>query len=149
MPTRIFPLWILTGVVILGRPVVSFIYWPLLLRSGVLPVNADSVAIPMINDVVVTIAISPILLGLAIFCLRRYNPETRLAAWRPDRPVRSAVATVTLGGPATVLAALILIDVRADWPWYEYLWTGYGLLWILWFMALRAAAIDRLDSDAS
>jgi hypothetical protein len=149
MPSRAFPLWMLTGALIIGRPVVSFIYWPLALQSGALPADADSIAIPMISDVVATILISPIVLGVAILCLRRYNPKTRLATWRRDRPVRSTVATVALGGPAAALVTVIIIDVRADWPWYEHLWTGYGLLLISWLLALRAAVIERLDLEAA
>ena len=149
MPSRPWPLWMLTGALILGLPVLSFIYWPLVLQSGVLPPHADSIAIPMFNDVLVAIVLSPIVLGVACLCLREYNPETRLLAWRRDRPVRSTVFTVILGGPAAGLAALLIIDVRPDWPWYEHLWAGYGLLWISWFMALRAAAIERLDFSAA
>ena len=145
MPSRPWPLWLLTAALILALPVVSLAYWPLVLQSGVLPPHSDSVLIPMINDLVVAIVISPIVLGAAVLCLQGYNPETRLAAWRRDRPVRSVVASAALGGPAVALAGLVIIEDGGDWPWYEYLWTGYGLLWIAWFLALRAAVIDRLD----
>lgn len=149
MRSHPLPLWVLTGALILGLPVLSFIYWPLVLQSGVSPPHSDSIAIPMFNDVLAAVFLSPIVLGVGYLCLREYNPETRLAAWRRDRPVRSTVATVLLGGPGAALAAIVILDLRRDWPWHEHLWTGYGLLWIWWFMALRAAAIDRLDSTGA
>jgi hypothetical protein len=149
MPSHPGPLWILTLGLIVALPVLSFIYWPLVLHSGVLSPDADSIAIPMFSDVLVAVVFSPILLGATWLCLRDYNPDTRLMAWRRDRPLRSAAVTVVLGGPAVALAVLLIIDIRAGWPWYEHLWTGYALLWIAWLLALRAGAIERLDLSAA
>lgn len=125
----------------------SFIYWPLVLRSGVLPPEADSIAIPMFNDLLVAVVLTPFVLGTAWLCLRRYNCDVRLVAWRRDRPIRSLVASLVLGGAAGALAALLVIDTRSDWPWYEHLWAGCSLLWLWWFLALRGAFVEQLDAD--
>ena len=62
----------------MGFPVVNFIYWPAVLRSGVLPSDGDSIGIPMFGSVLATLVVSPVILGVACLCLRRYNPDTRL-----------------------------------------------------------------------
>lgn len=147
MPSRSWPLWMLGGLLLLGLPALSFVYWPHVLRSGVLPPEADSIAIPMFNDLLVAVVLTPFVLGTAGLCLRRYNRSVRLAAWRLDRPIRSLVASLVLGGAAAALAAVLVVDIRSDWPWYEHLWTGYSLLWLWWFLALRAAVIEQLSAD--
>lgn len=147
MPSRSWPLWVLSCSLLLSLPVLSFIYWPMVLRSGVLPTDADSIGIPMFNDLLTAVLGAPIVLGIAWLCFRRYNPETRLAAWRSDRPARSLLATLILGGAAGALTVLLLAVTRLDWPWYEHLWTGYALLWVWWFLALRAALIEQLGRD--
>lgn len=147
MPARAWPLWVLSGSLVCGLPLLSFIYWPLVLRTGVLPPEADSIAIPIFNDLLTALVGAPIVLGVAWLCLRRYNPETRLAAWRRDRPVRSLLATLVLGGAAAALTVLLFTDTQLDWPWYEHLWSGYGLLWVWWFLAMRAGSIEQLSTE--
>lgn len=147
MPSRSGHLWLLSASLLLGLPALSFIYWPLVLRSGVLPTDADSIGIPLFNDCLLALVAAPIVLGVAWLCLRRYNPRTRLTAWRSDRPVRTLLATIIFGGAALFLTILLFVDSRLDWPWYEHLWSGYTLLLIWWFMAMRAAVVEQLGPD--
>lgn len=65
MPTSARPLWILTGLLLAFYPVLNFIYWPQVLRSGVLPPDGDSIGIPMYGSILVTIVVSPVVLGIA------------------------------------------------------------------------------------
>ncbi len=147
MPSRPWPLWFLTGLVLLGFPAVNFIYWPQVLRSGVLPSDGDSIAIPMFGSILVCLVLSPLFLGASWLCLRRYNPDTRLTAWRQDRPLRSAFATLFFGSAAAFLAVICISDLSADWPWYEYLWTVYCVVWVPWLLGLRAAIVEQLDYE--
>ncbi len=147
MPSRPWPLWCLTGLVLIGFPAINFIYWPQVLRSGVLPSDGDSIGIPLFGSVLATLVLSPLLIGIAWLCLRRYNPRTRFASWRRDRPYRSAVVTVLFGAGAAFMTAGVLDGLRADLPWYEYLWPAYFLVWVPWLLGLRAAAIDQLDYE--
>lgn len=126
----------------------NFIYWPQILRSGVLSPDADSIAIPMFGSVLATLIMSPVILALAWLCLRRYNPGTKLWAWRKDCPFRSVGATIFLGGAALVIIAGVFESLMPPLlPWYEYLWTAYLLGWLLWLLGLRAAAIDQLGNQ--
>ena len=149
LPSRAWPLWVLTGLVVIGFPAVNFIYWPEVLRSGVLPPHGDSIAIPMFGSVLATLVLSPLILGVTWVSLRRYNPATRLGSWRRDRPYFSALATLLFGGVAALIVAVILDLLDPGQPWYAYLWPAYFALWLPWLLGLRAAAIDQLDYQPS
>lgn len=82
MPARASMLWMLTALLLLAFPVLNFIYWPQVLKSGVLPPNGDSIGIPVFGSIFLTLIVSPIVIGLAWLCFRRYNPRTRLFAVR-------------------------------------------------------------------
>lgn len=147
MPSRAWPLWLLTGLLLIGFPVFNFVYWPRVLRSGVLPPEGDSIAIAMFGSFVVALIAAPIVTGAAWLCLRRYNPAGRFAAWRTDRPIRSAAVTTVFGGLAAACGIMLVVNTDARSPWYEYLWTGYGGLWMLWLLGLRAAAVEQLPKN--
>jgi len=145
MPLKAWPLWLLSVVTVVGLPAVSWLYYPLLLDSGALPTDADSIGIPMLGSLIIAMILFPIAIGATWFCLRRYNSKSRFAAWRRDRPVRTLLTTALLGLPAAILAAVILGDLREEVPWYEHLWDGYALVCIVWLLALRAAFVEQLD----
>jgi hypothetical protein len=136
---------LLTGLALVGFPILNFIYWPLVLRSGVLPGDGDSIAIPMFSSVLAALVLSPVVLGIARVCLRRYNPGPRLRAWRTDRPYRSAACTLLFGAGAAFMVAGVLDNLTPDLPWYEYLWRPYLSLWVACLLGLRAAAIEQLS----
>ncbi|OMJ30714.1 hypothetical protein BSZ14_17340 [Sphingomonas sp. Sph1(2015)] len=143
MPTSARPLWILTGLLLAFYPVLNFVYWPQVLRSGVLPPNGDSIGIPMYGSILVTIVASPIVLGIAWLCLRRYDPATRLAKIRWDRPIRTVAASLVFGGAAVLCVFASVAELGHAMPWYEYLWAGYALAWVPWLLGIRAAVIDQ------
>ena len=147
LPRRPWPIWILTGLILTGFPAVNFIYWPEVLRSGVLPSDGDSIGIPIFGSILATIVLSPLILGITWWSLRRYNPDTRLASWRQDRPYRSAVTTILCGAGAVLVAGAVADGLRPALPWYEYLWPAYFWLWLPWLIVLRAAAVDQLDHE--
>ena len=148
MPTSAKPLWVLTGLLLGCFPALNFFYWPQVLNSGVLPPDGDSIGIPILGSILLTIIASPIILGVSWFCLRLYNPETRLATIRWDRPIRTIAATIIFGGAAVLCILSAIFDLERAWPWYEYIWTGYALAWVPWLLGVRAALIDQ-DSRAN
>ena len=93
LPRSPGPVWLLTGLLLWGFPAVNFIYWPEVLRSGVLPPDGDSIAIPMFGSILATLVLSPFVLGITWLGLKRYNPDTKLTSWRQDRPYRSILTT--------------------------------------------------------
>jgi len=147
LPSRPLSLWCVTVCLLVAFPVLNFIYWPQVLRSGVLPPDGDSIGIPMFGSVLVTLIASPVILGLTWLCLRRYNPDTRLWSWRQDRPVRSIGATILFGAASLVVAAGVVDSLWLPLPWYEHLWSVYLAACLPWLFALRAAVIDQLDYE--
>lgn len=144
MPSRAWPLWVLTLIVLVGLPAMNFVYWPQVLRSGVLPPDGDTIAIPMYGSVVFALEGVPFVIGVAWLCLRGYGPDTRLRAWRRDRPLRSLVATVVFVAPAAWLTIEgLILSLAAAQPGYEHLWSAYYAVVVLWLLTLRAAVIEQ------
>ncbi|WP_157105667.1 hypothetical protein [Sphingomonas sp. TDK1] len=143
MPSSSTSLWILSGVVLVAFPVLNFVYWPEVLRAGVLPPDGDSIAIPMFGSILLAAMASPVVLGIAWLCLRQYNDKTRIIAFRPDRLVRSIFSTMVMGGFAGVLLFDALRAVVVGKPWYELLWSGYASMVAVWLLMLRAAVIEQ------
>lgn len=146
MPSTSWPIWFLTIQLLVWFPVLNFIYWPYVLESGILPPDSDGIGVPMVGSVFVAILASPVVLSVSWLCLRRYNPNSRILGWHTGRRVRSVVATTVLGLPATLLTIGFIAEIRRDWPWYEYLWTVYGLPLAAWLLALRAAITHQLPA---
>lgn len=143
MPSRASVLWMLTALLIVAYPVLNFVYWPEVLKSGVLPSDGDSIGIPMFGSLLVTLVASPIVMGMAWMCYRRYNPSTRFLVFRLDRPWRSAVATGIFGISAAILCFVALTDAARAMPWYEYLCPAYMVLTSAWLLTLRASFIEQ------
>ncbi len=143
LPATARPLWILTAFLIAAFPVLSLVYWPQVLRSGQLPSDGDSIGIPMYGSVLIAIIASPFVIGIAGLCLRRYNRPVRLTAYRHDRPLRSALATILFGGAGVVLMLGSIAELMHQLPWYEYLWPVYTAFWVPWLFGLRAAFIEQ------
>lgn len=145
MPSKPWPMWVLTAAVLVGFPLTNFIYWPVVLRAGVLPPEGDTIIIPMLGSVFSAVVTSPFVLGAAWLCLRRYNSAARLLAWRRERLGLSVVATGLFGGAAALLGGQILADVIEGMPWYDLIWHAYAAVCIAWLLGLRAAAIEQRD----
>lgn len=143
MPSSPWPLWGLAGLLIVGFPVLNFVYWPEVLRSGVLPPESDGIGIPMFGSILLAMLAAPVLLALSWACLRRYNPAADIAAHLRGRPWRSAAATLGFGGLALLLVAEIVLAAGRVQPWYEYLWPAYSALWVPWLIGLGAALVTQ------
>ena len=137
-------LWVYTWLLILGFPIANIIYYDRLLASGTLSPDADSVAIPMFGDIVLTVFFTPFVIAITWLCLRNYNAGTKLLAWRVDRPVRSFAATLVCITMAITIIAATITDFRKAMPSYEYILTYYSLIWIPWLLWLRAAVIEQM-----
>jgi hypothetical protein len=143
VPTRAWPLWALTVLLLAGLPAVGFAYWSLALSAGLLPDYAGGLWPLLRGHVVVAVELSPPTLLVAGASLRRYNPQTRFAAWRTDRPVRSLLMSICFGIPAAVMTLLVVMDIHESQLWFDYIWSAYGSLWIIWLLGMRAAIIEQ------
>jgi hypothetical protein len=144
IPRQPVILWVYTSLLILGFLIANIIYYDRLLASGTLSPDADSVAIPMFDGIMLTVFCAPFVMAITWLCLRHYNAGTKLLAWRVDRPVRSFAATLACMTMAVALIVATINDFRKALPSYEYILTYYSLLWIPWLLWLRAAVIEQM-----
>jgi len=128
-----------------GFPAANVLYWPELKKAGVLPVNADSIGLPIFSSVILAFLLSPLVLGVTWLCLRRSNPAARPKIWRNDLPFASALSLLIFGGAAAFLAAGELMGNYFGQPWYEYLWPAHSLLCIAGLLALHTAVMKRMS----
>lgn len=139
-------IWLYTGLVIVGHPIASFVYWTSMLEAGVLRPDADSVAIPIFLDVVVAMVAAIPMLALTKLALVLKDGPFRLWSWNTNRPIRSVVCSCALGGPALYLAFGTAKDLIAPWPWYAYAWILQIVAVIVWLLVLRGAALSSAGS---
>ena len=148
MPRSTTPIWILTLGLLIANPLFHDFYWGKVLESGALPHNGDSIGITVFTALLLTMMVSPLVIGITWYCLRRYNSQARIFAWRSDRPFRSITYTLVFGGAAFAIARLLAVDVSdmfKDYQWYEFIFTLRLPPAIVWSMAMRSALIEQID----
>ena len=135
-------MWLLAALVIVALPAWGFTYYPLLLRSGSLPSDGDSIMIPMMGTLASSLVLAPVILGLTFVGLRRYPGSVQLFVWDRDRPLRSVLLSIAFGFPAALAVYAMFEGAWPIQPWYEYLFSLYCLLLAAWFLLLRAASVS-------
>jgi hypothetical protein len=135
---REWPIWAATAALPLALVPVSILYYRLLLESGTLNPQADSIAIPIVGNAMAAMMVAPFVLAITWLCTWGYEGDADLLGWDGARPWRSLAATLVLGTPALGIAGLIAIDIASALAWYEYLWDVYFGIWAAWFLLLRA-----------
>lgn len=143
-----WPIWVVTAALPLALPPISIVFHRLLLNSVTLNPNADSIAIPIMGDVMAAMVIGPVVLAITWACLWRYEGGGALFGWDAERPWKSIVATILLGIPALAIAGAMAADIVAGQAWYDYLWDIYFCLWAAWFLLLRAALLAPLGAES-
>lgn len=144
-----WPIWGVTGALPLALPPISLVYHRLLLASGTLNPNADSIGIPIMGHLMAAMVIGPVVFAITWACLWRYDGGGVLFDWNRARPWKSAVATLVLGAPVVAIAGQVSSDVVAGQAWYEYLWDLYLCLWAAWFLLLHAALLAPGEAGSS
>lgn len=144
LPSTTWPIWLLTLITIVLDPLISLYYYPALLQSGTLPVNADSISIPILQTFIGAMIIGSIMLTITWLCLRHYKGSVKFFIWRDDKRARSTLFSAFFGIPALLLVGLNVYQyARQVWPWYEYLWLASCAPELLWLLTMRAAAIGQ------
>jgi len=127
LPKSVWPIWLLAAAVVLALPATSFLYFPLLLRSGVLDPEHDSIGIPMFGSVVAAAMLLPIVLALTYLCVRRYRAGGTLFAWRKDRPLLSTAVSLAFGLPVAMIVISIIQTISLRPSAIELIWVPYAL----------------------
>jgi hypothetical protein len=141
LPKSVWPYWLLSAAVVVGLPLTSFVYFPALLQTGKLPVNGDSISIPMFSSIMFALLITPVIFGVTYSCVRTYRAKGTFMIWRRDRPILSSVLSILFGLPVAALMFSIGQTAIGRYPDIEFIWIPYTLVCVAWLMALRAAAL--------
>ena len=142
-PQQRWPIWLLSACVPLGFAATSFLYYPLLLLSGLLDPNADSIGIPLAQDLFLATVSAPLIAVLTWACLRNYHGASELLSWKHARTIRFWASTVVAG----IFIALLIYDTISSliskfW-WCNLIWIPHSLLLAYWILMLRAAVLSK------
>jgi hypothetical protein len=142
-PRQRWPIWMLSAGIPSGLVATSFLYYPMLLRSGTLDPNADSISIPLFQNLLWAAVAIPLVVALTWFSLRNYQGGRRLLGWNGEMPFRSWAISIV----AALIIGVLLHDnfmglLSPTW-WCEIVWLPYSALWMIWVLMLRAAALSK------
>ena len=142
-PQQRWPIWLLSACIPLGFVATSFLYYPSLLQSGLLDPNADSIGIPLAQDMYLATVSAPFIAVLTWACLRNYHGGAQLLSWNYTETIRFWASTVMAG---MFIAALMYDTVTGlisiFWR-YNMIWIPHSLLLAYWVLMLRAAVLSK------
>jgi heme/copper-type cytochrome/quinol oxidase subunit 2 len=143
LPNHLWPFWIVALLLPSGFAGMAFVYYPILLQSGTLDPNADSIGIPIFETLAAVVVFTPIVLVVTAACLWKYRGGASLLIWDLERPYRSIIVTFLFGIPAVFSVMLLIYDVIQFMPWYEYLWELNALNLVAWLLMMRGALLAK------
>ena len=142
-PHRRWPIWLISAGIPFGLIASSFLYYSMLLSSGTLDPHADSIGIPIFQDLFLAVASIPFVVALTWISLRNYHGKIRLLGWNSEKPVRSWAISIIV---AVIIIGIVCQGVMGLFSpawWCEIIWLPYSALWVLWMLMLRAAALSK------
>ena len=148
-PRRRSPIWLLSACVPLGFVATSFLYYPLLLQSGLLDPNADSIGIPLAESVLLATLSAPFIAVLTWACLLNYHGDAELLIWNHTGALRFWASTDIT---AMFIAALIydtVTDLISIFWRQNLIWIPHSLLLAYWVLMLRAAVLSKTRSPTT
>ena len=117
--------WALALLVVAGFPVTSWIYWPAVAETGVLPPESDTIIIPMIESIFLAVVIAPVVGLISWLSLRRTTPGINLMEWDRDRPILSGIISLCAFPPLLVGVAALWEEANAPPGWHGLWWLPY------------------------
>ena len=143
LPRRVWPIWVVSVLLPVGFVGVSLVYYPILLLSGRLNPQSDSIGIPIVQDFTTAALLMPIILVMTAIALRKYAGPVPLFFWDRSAHTRSIIVSIICGVPALLAGVGIVYDVVQFMPWYEYFIEINLVHGIVWLLLIRAAALSR------
>lgn len=105
--------------------------------------QADAIFIPMMNSIILSVILLPIISIVTWICIRGIDGVGDLLAWDRQRPIRSSLVTVCFGLPFCFNLLSLANDLSAPKSWYGIWWLPYTLVTLLWLAAMRGAALTK------
>ncbi|MGZ3377532.1 MAG: hypothetical protein ACXU8S_13130 [Phenylobacterium sp.] len=134
----------MSALVVVGLPLTSWIYWPLVLKSNVLSPEADTIIIPMMNSVILAVLALPLVLLMTWLCQRRRLGIGRIFGWDRHRPVLSIAVTAAAMLPLACCLVMIWAELTAPKGWHGMIWLPYTFVIIIWLLLLRASSLSQM-----
>ena len=142
LPDSRWPYWCASAVAVTGLPITSFIYFPELLRSGTLPSDSDTIAIPMFGSIIFAVILSPAIAGVTFLALKRDRHASSFLAWRRAQPLFSLMITFSYGALALYFGVSALESLTSQHSALDFIWAPYTAYLAVWLLLLRAAAVS-------
>jgi hypothetical protein len=141
-PWLIFSAW---GVLWVGRLWLIPAYYQRTWELGYYPPEADSIAIPIAGNGIMTIVIAPFF-AVLLWALLRRSPSDRRTwlAWDHKRWVISLVWTVVFAAFALFTLPGLREDIRAQLPINALA----DVVWFFLWLAVRAVVVSRIPPHA-
>jgi len=124
---------------ILFQPLFTVAHYGWNQEMGAYPVNADSIGIPISQELVAWIIFAPVALLGVWWALSKYPGPVSLLAWNRVRPVWSAFWSLCFG----FLLFCVLTEVPFDLRWLNPFSLLNDGLWLLLFSQLRALVVMK------
>jgi uncharacterized membrane protein YeaQ/YmgE (transglycosylase-associated protein family) len=122
-----------------SAPLFSIAYYSEMLRKGAYPPYADSIGIPISENVRAAEFLAPVFGAILLLLLYRYPGSVSLKAWSPTRPAWSWLCTVLFG----LLIGAVATGLIEAWRWKLPLEFLNIALWIWMLLHLRAVVVAR------
>ncbi len=147
VPSPPWPRWCRAGLILAGLPLLIIGHDSAKRQAEGLPSALDSIDAKAFGGILAAMILSPVVLGVAGFCLQRYHSQARLWALRNNCLLRSFGTIFILGSAAAYVIGGINEAYAPDLPVCEPAWLTYSALWLSWLLAMRAAVVDQLKPD--
>lgn len=142
-PWAIFSMWLVLWV---GRLRLIPDYYQRTFELGYYPPEADTIAIPIASNGIVTIVLAPVFAGVLWLLLRRSSADRRTwLAWNRKRWIISLVWTVLFVACAVSVLSGLAEDIRIGLVFNALADIGWFFLWL----AVRALVVSRISDRDS
>jgi hypothetical protein len=138
-PERHWPVTIFAIALILSQPLFTVAHYGWNQQMGAYPVNADSIGIPISQDLIAWVLFTPVALLGIWWVLSKYSGPVSHLAWNWDRPFWSVFWSLLFG----LLLFCVLTEVPFDVRWLNPFSLLNDGLWFLLFSQLRALMVMK------
>lgn len=158
LPNRSWPLWLLATLLWIGHPILVFKYLIITQNLGWYPPEADSIAAPMMIELMFTLVGAPLWYLLCSKAFRPYPGAADLFVWNTKAWASSLVISAIFGG-LTAVAALggasdvrLFLEIRrSDFSESQFLGIYRALVsvgWIALWLSMRSCFIVKKSNQA-
>lgn len=126
---------------ILTQPWFTSHYYSWMLEQNAYPPDADSIAIPIMANLMAWIVWGPALGTGLFFVFRKLKPPFRIFVWDEEKKLKSWL--ISIG--CLIPIALLVYEAMRSVPWKNHVEIGYSIWWISVWLLIRAALLTEKE----